>query len=115
MKYSENGFWIKKENDQYTIGLSEKGQDDFGEVTFVSLEADETLTTDSTILSIEAEKAVSSLTSPLKGNVVKVHQELEDAPELLNSEDQNENWIIVLTDVDEASYEALQNESGLTE
>ena len=26
VKYSENGFWIKKEADKYIIGLSEKGQ-----------------------------------------------------------------------------------------
>ena len=37
VKYSENGFWIKKEADKYIVGLSEKGQDDLGEVSFIDL------------------------------------------------------------------------------
>lgn len=34
-KYSENGLWIKKEGEEYIIGLSPKGQDDLGDVSFV--------------------------------------------------------------------------------
>ena len=34
-KYSENGLWIKKEGEEYVIGLSPKGQDDLGDVSFV--------------------------------------------------------------------------------
>lgn len=115
MKYSESGFWIEKDGEQYTIGLSDKGQDDLGEVGFVSLSLDEEVTTDSTLLSVEAAKAVSSLTSPLAGKVVKINQDLEDDPELLNSEDKKENWIAILTEVDAAEYEKLQDQSGLTE
>ncbi|MGB7460202.1 MAG: glycine cleavage system protein H, partial [Carnobacterium jeotgali] len=37
MRYSENGLWVLKEGDNYRIGLSEKGQDDLGEVMFVEL------------------------------------------------------------------------------
>ena len=34
-KYSENGLWIKKEEEEYVISLSPKRQDDLGDVNFV--------------------------------------------------------------------------------
>ncbi|MDE1548372.1 glycine cleavage system protein H [Jeotgalibaca caeni] len=115
MKFTDTGFWISKEGNEYTIGLSEKGQDDLGEVGFVSLATEEALTTESVLLSVEAAKAVSSLPAPLAGNVVRYNMELEDNPEYLNSPEATKNWIAVLTDVNEAEYHALNDESGLAE
>ena len=37
IKYSENGLWIKQEENRYTVGISPKGQDDIGDVSFVEL------------------------------------------------------------------------------
>ena len=37
IKYSENGLWIKQEDNRYTVGISPKGQDDIGDVSFVDL------------------------------------------------------------------------------
>ena len=115
MKFSKDGFYIEKKNDQYTIGLSDKGQDDFGEIGFVNLATEDTLTTDTVLVSIAASKAVSSLASPLAGKVVAYNEALEDNPEDLNSSDQDKNWIAVLTDVSEADYEKLEDKSGLEE
>ncbi len=113
MKFTENGFYIEKTNDQYKIGLSDKGQDEFGEVGFVNLATEEIVTTDTVLVSIEASKAVSSVPSPLAGKVVSYNETLEDNPEYLNSTDLDKNWIAVLTDVNEADFDKLADESGL--
>lgn len=111
MKYSENGLWVLKEGDNYRIGLSEKGQDDLGEVMFVELPntLDEVREND-VLLGVEGAKAVTELLSPLTGVVVRFHAELTDNPEQLNSMDKNDNWILELKDVEPDAFEKLSAE-----
>ena len=113
VKYSENGFWIKKEADKYIVGLSEKGQDDLGEVSFIDLPETGAIKTTDTLIGVEAAKTMTDLASPLAGTVTAVNEALENNPENLNSTDAAMNWIVELTDVSTEDFEALQNESGL--
>ena len=113
VKYSENGFWIKKEADKYIVGLSEKGQDDLGEVSFIDLPETGAIKTTGALVGVEAAKAMADLASPLAGTVTAVNEALESNPENLNSTDAAMNWIVELTDVSTEDFVALQNESGL--
>ena len=113
VKYSENGFWIKKEADKYIIGLSEKGQDDLGEVSFIDLPETGAIKTTDTLIGVEAAKAMTDLASPLAAQSLPSTDALENNPENLNSNDAAVNWIVELTDVSEEAFQALQNESGL--
>ena len=110
MKYSENGLWILKTGQQYRIGLSEKGQDDLGEVMFIEVPSQVTrIEKNETVIGLEGAKAVTELTSPFAGKVVSYHEALADEPEKLNSTDKESNWIVELTDVDEAAFNALSD------
>lgn len=101
IKYTQTGLWLEqKEDDTVRIGLSEKGQDDVGEVMFVDLpKFNEKINDGDNLIGVEGAKAVTEITSPVSGEVVKVHKELEDNVELLNSKDREDNWIIELKDV----------------
>ena len=99
-KYSENGLWIKQDGSEYVIGLSPKGQDDLGDVSFVELLKSESVTPEDSIISVEAAKAVTELLSPLSGTVVAFHDELEE----------EKNWIVRLNGVDEEAFNALLDE-----
>ncbi|SIN98158.1 glycine cleavage system H protein [Carnobacterium alterfunditum] len=108
MRYSENGLWVLKEGENYRIGLSEKGQDDLGEVMFVELPNTLAEVKESDVLlGVEGAKAVTELLSPLTGVVVKFHTELTDDPEKLNSTDKKDNWIIEVKDVEPDAFKKL--------
>lgn len=115
MKYSKDGLYIEKTGDEYRIGLSEKGQDDVGDVIFADIKASENIKKGDFLIGLEGGKAVSDLYSPLTGRIVKVNEQLSNFPERLNSEAKSRNWILVLTDVDEAEYVDLEDESGFIE
>ncbi|UJF16580.1 glycine cleavage system protein H [Jeotgalibaca sp. MA1X17-3] len=112
-KYSENGFWIKKEEDTYIVGLSEKGQDDLGEVIFIDLPEIGAISPDDVLIGVEAAKAVTELTSPLNGIITEIHDELDDEPGLLNSTSDDDTWIIKLNQVHEDQLAAFSDKSGL--
>lgn len=114
MRYSENGFWVERiDNDLYRIGLSEKGQDDLGDVAFLEFLATEDISTSESMISVEASKATTELTAPLNAQVIEWHTALEKNPELLNSTDVKENWIALVKHVNSMDYEALLETSGL--
>ncbi len=99
-RYTQAGLWIEQKDNGVRIGLSEKGQDDVGEVMFVELpKFGEKLRIGDNILSVEGAKAVSEFTAPVSGTVKKVHDALEDENEKLNSTDREDNWIVELTEV----------------
>ena len=99
-RYTQTGLWIEEKDGVVRVGLSEKGQDDVGEVMFVELpKFGETLKIGGNLLSVEGAKAVSEFTAPISGKIEKLHEALEDETEKLNSTDREDNWIIELTEV----------------
>lgn len=109
-KYSKNGLWIKQDGLEYVIGLSPKGQDDLGDVSFVELLKSEAVTPEDSIISVEAAKAVTELLAPLSGTVVAFHDELEENPEFLNDTEEEKNWILRLSHINSKEFETLLDE-----
>lgn len=56
---------------------------------------------------LEASKTVLEMTSLLAGKIIKRNEAVVSQPDLLNSIDPADNWLVQLTDVDVVSYEAL--------
>ncbi|MDY3224447.1 MAG: glycine cleavage system protein GcvH [Candidatus Faecousia sp.] len=94
LKYSRTHEWVKMEDGVAVIGISDFAQDALGDVVFVNLPAvgDEVIAGE-TFGDVESVKAVSDLICPVTGVVCAVNDELEDAPENLNS-DPYGSWII---------------------
>lgn len=100
VKYTKSGLWVEELENTFRIGLSEKGQDDVGEVMYVELpNFGESIEVGDNLIGVEGAKAVTEITAPVSGSVENVHKELEDETKLLNSEDRKENWIVELSDV----------------
>lgn len=110
VKYHPSGLWVEQLETTYKIGLSEKGQDDIGEVMFVELpDYGGEVNIGDVLLGVEGAKAVTEINTPISGTVKNVHKMIEDEPELLNSEDKEENWIVELSNVDISAFEALSD------
>ena len=110
MRKFANFLWIDKEEDRYTIRMTPELQDDVGTIGFVQFSQDEVLEAEEEIVSIEASKTVMSIVTPTGGKVVAYNKAAVDEPILLNSERPEEHWLVVLTDVDEAQFMALEDE-----
>lgn len=110
-KYVESGLWLQEIEDGYRIGLSEKGQEDLGEVMFVELpEFGERLKKGDNLLSVEGSKAVTELVVPMTGSVKKIHKELEDDPDLMNAQNPEDIWILELAEVTDLDEDELTDD-----
>ena len=78
LKYSKEHEWLRKEADgTYTVGIT------------------------------ESVKAASDIYAPISGEIVAVNEELNDSPELVNSDPYTDGWIFKIKASDEAQVAAL--------
>ena len=117
LKYSKSHEWVRLDGDVAVVGISDYAQDALGDVVFVNLPqvGDEVFAGEG-FGDVESVKAVSDLMCPVTGVVAEVNEELDGAPELLNS-DPYGNWIIKVENItgfaelmDADAYEAKTKE-----
>jgi len=95
LKYTNDHEWIRVEGSEAYVGITDYAQNELGEIVFVDVtSAGETLDKGSVFGSIEAVKTVSDLLMPIAGNVLEVNPDLENKPELVNSDPYGKGWII---------------------
>jgi glycine cleavage system H protein len=108
LKYTAEHEWIRIEGDEVVVGVTEFAQGELGDVVFLEIETEgETLSRGETFGTIEAVKTVSDLYMPLDGEVVKVNSDLEDKPELINSEPFEGGWMIRIKMSDPSQLDEL--------
>ncbi|HLB07986.1 MAG TPA: glycine cleavage system H protein [Gemmatimonadaceae bacterium] len=95
--YSEEHLWVEWTDDVVTIGLTDYGQAELGDMIFVELPAiEESFTRLDVFGTIEAAEAVTELFSPLGGTVLETNLRLAKEPTLVNSDPYGEGWLVRL-------------------
>ncbi|MDR0428089.1 MAG: glycine cleavage system protein GcvH [Dysgonamonadaceae bacterium] len=108
VKYTEDHEWIRVEGATAYVGITDYAQDQLGEIVFVDVDTEgATIEKNKTFGSIEAVKTVSELLMPVTGLVVKVNGDLEDQPELVNSDPYKDGWIIEIEVKDASQLDSL--------
>ena len=116
LKYSSEHEWARMaDGGTVEVGITYFAQDTLGDVVFVELpEVGSRVDQFDKFGEIESVKAVSDLFSPVSGTVTAINEELEQSPELVNSDPYGDGWIMEvkladLSDLDElmdaATYE----------
>ncbi len=115
LRYSKEHTWVKIAGDEAVAGITDYAQAELGDVVFVELPSvGETVQQGEPFGTIESVKAVSDLHAPVSGEVVKVNEDLEDAPETVNEDPYNKGWIIAVKPSDESETANLLNAADYT-
>ncbi len=113
LKYTKDHEWVSVENGVATVGITDFAQSELGDIVYIDIEGlDETLEQNEDFGSVEAVKTVSDLFMPVGGEVIEFNEELEDAPENVNSDPYGAGWMIKIKVSDMAETEALLDAAG---
>ncbi|MDG1284247.1 MAG: glycine cleavage system protein GcvH [Flavobacteriales bacterium] len=113
LKYTKDHEWVRMEGDIAYIGITDFAQGELGDIVFVDVDTNgEDLDKEEVFGSIEAVKTVSDLFMPVSGKVVSFNEQLEQEPELINSDPYGNGWIIKISISDEADFESLLNSAS---
>ena len=108
LRYTKDHEWIRLEGDIAFVGITEFAQSELGDIVYVEIETlDQHLGADAVFGTVEAVKTVSDLFLPVTGTVIEINPELNNKPELINSDPYGEGWMIRLKVDNKDEVEAL--------
>src|SRR6184192_1795031 len=95
--YTESHEWIKREDDNIRVGITDHAQSELTDVVYVELpKLERQANAKEPIAVVESVKAASDIYAPAKGTIVEANKALEADPGLINREPYAEGWIFVL-------------------
>ena len=108
LKYTKDHEWISIDGEIATVGITDFAQDELGDIVFVEPpeegreydQADECAV-------VESVKSTSDIYCPLSGIITEINSELNDTPDLINSEPYSEGWIFILKANDDSELNEL--------
>ncbi|MEI4234086.1 glycine cleavage system protein GcvH [Roseovarius sp. D22-M7] len=114
MKFTEEHEWLRVENDQVVVGITEHASQQLGDVVFIELpEIGKKVTKDDEVVVIESVKAASDILAPIDGEITEVNDTLIDEPGRVNDDPLGDAWFFKMTPsepeqmddyMDEAAY-----------
>lgn len=95
LKYTKEHEWAKIEGGTATVGITDYAQDSLGDVVYVELpKVGAQLKQAAEFGVVESVKTVSTLYSPLSGEVIEVNAQLNSSPALVNEDPYGRGWMI---------------------
>ena len=115
-RYSRDHTWVEREAGALLIGLTAHAVDRLGTLKQLQLAvaAGQTLAAGETFGSVESDKAVVDLYTPVGGKVLAVHEALAHAPGRLHDDCYHDGWLLRLESVD-AEFSGLLDASAYSE
>lgn len=109
LRYRESHEWIRVEDDgTVTVGISDHAQSALGDMVYIELpEPGMSYDQGDACAVVESVKAASDIYAPVSGEVVNANGELEDSPELVNSEPYGDGWLFKMIPSDPSEIDDL--------
>ena len=111
--YTDQHEWIRLENGEAYIGITEYAQEQLGDIVFVELpEIGKVLLKGDEAAVVESVKAASEVYMPVGGEVLAVNEALTQDPALVNREAMKGGWFVKLKIADESECASLMDEAA---
>jgi len=108
LRYTEDHEWVRVDGDLAVVGITDYAQQQLGDVVYVDLPAPGAeVTNGQPFGEVESTKSVSDLFAPVSGTVESRNEELDERPELVNSDPYGEGWLVAIRANDVAEFDQL--------
>ena len=108
--YTKDHEWVEFKEEYAIVGITDYAQSQLGDVIFVEFpEIGEDLNSGSSFGEVEAVKTVSDLFAPISGKVLSVNEEIEETPDLVNSDPYKKGWLVKISPSNYKEKDGLMN------
>jgi|SRR5260221_4739300 glycine cleavage system H protein len=98
LKYTKDHEWIKIEDNDAYIGITEFAQRELGDIVYIDITSlGKEIEKDAVFGTVEAVKTVSDLFMPVTATITKVNPMLDKQPELVNTDPYGDGWMVKVT------------------
>jgi glycine cleavage system H protein len=108
--YSEEDEWIRVEDSEAVMGITDYAQDSLSDIVYVELpDVGGSYSSGDTFGVVESVKAAGDLFMPVGGEVSAVNEDLIDAPEIINDDPYGKGWMVKVRLSDLSELESLMD------
>lgn len=94
-RYTKDHEWARDDDGRLIVGITDYAQDQLGDVVFVGLpEPGTEVQANQPLGEVESTKSVSDVYSPVSGKVLEKNPEVEQNPELINTDPYGSGWLV---------------------
>jgi glycine cleavage system H protein len=94
-QYTKDHEWALERDGRIVVGITHFAQDQLGDVVFVGLpEPGTEVTAGEPLGEVESTKSVSDVYSPVSGKVLEKNVDVEQTPELVNTDPYGQGWLV---------------------
>ncbi len=114
VKYTKDHEWIKLvDGNTALIGITDFAQGELGDIVYVDIATvGKSLNAEEIFGTVEAVKTVSDLFLPVSATILEVNSELENEPELVNSDPYGNGWMVKVAVNNPADLDTLLSAEG---
>ena len=106
--YTKEHEWANFDNEDVIVGITDYAQSQLGDIIFFETpELGSVVRMGDVFGEIEAVKTVSELYAPISGKIVSINDQIENNPEIINSDPYGEGWLIKISPLDINEKETL--------
>jgi len=111
--FTEEHEWVSVDGDTATVGITGYAAEQLGDIVFVELpDIGKSVKSGDEIAVVESVKSASELFAPISGEVLKVNDLLEDAPETVNEDPQAKGWFFSMKIADKQELSSLMDKTA---
>jgi glycine cleavage system H protein len=112
-RFTEDHEWAELDGEIITVGITEYAQSQLGDIVYVELpDVGRTLDQGEETAVVESVKAAGDVTSPVTGEVVEVNDVLNDEPEIVNQDPENEGWFFKIKMMEPDQFSELKDKDS---
>ncbi len=105
--------WIQLEDGTVTVGISEDGLNELGDITAINLPAEgEEVNPDEICGEIETDEGPMNLYSPVEGRVIEINGAVVENPSLLLEDPYGDGWLFRVEAEDPDDLDDIDDEDG---
>jgi glycine cleavage system H protein len=95
LRYTKDHEWVSLEGNIATIGITDFAQSELGDIVYVDIATlGQSLEAHAVFGTVEAVKTVSDLFLPVAGKIVEINEDLNNAPEQVNTDPYGAGWMV---------------------
>ncbi|MBB2145861.1 glycine cleavage system protein GcvH [Pedobacter sp. LMG 31464] len=108
LKYTKDHEWVRVSDSEAFIGITDFAQRELGDIVYIDINSvGSEVSKDEVFGTVEAVKTVSDLFMPITATVLEVNGDLNDNPELVNSDPYGKGWMVKVSLTDATEVDGL--------
>ena len=115
LRYTDQHEWTRDDGELIVVGITHFAQDQLGDVVFVDLPAPGAeIASGQPFGEVESTKSVSDLFAPVSGTIAERNDELDERPELVNTDPYGDGWLVAIRPTEPGQLDGLLDADGYT-